>query len=102
MRNLSRALLTGGLGFAMSCVIAACGGGAGLLSGDQANSLNNQLNQISSALAQRHCRAAEAAAHGLVLEVANLPGTVSPRLRQDLDLGANTILTRAAQQCHQA
>ena len=35
-------ILAGGLGFAVSCLVA-CGGGAGLLSGDQSIALNGQL-----------------------------------------------------------
>jgi len=99
MRNVHRALLASGLGFAVSC-IAACGGGAGLLSGDQAGTLNNQLNQISAALAAGRCSAAETAAHRLLQEAASLPSTVDSRLRQDLDLGAETISQLAPKQCH--
>lgn len=100
MRNLRRALLAGGLGFAVSC-IAACGGGTGLLSGDQANTLNNQLSALSADLAAGHCRAARATAQRLVQQVGNLPGTVDSRLRQDLDLGAVTVSQLAGQQCRQ-
>lgn len=102
MRNFPRALLVGGLGFSASCVIAACGGGAGLLSGDQANSLNNQLSQIQTALGQGHCDAARSAAQGLLTEVANLPVSVSSRLRQDLTLGATQVSQLARTQCHPA
>lgn len=99
MRNLRRALLAGGLGFVVSC-IAACGGGAGLLSGDQANTLNNRASEISGDLAAGRCGAARTAAASLVQDVGNLPSTVEARLRQDLDLGANTISQLAVQQCH--
>lgn len=101
MRSLRRALLAGGLGFAVSC-LAACGGGAGLLSGDQANTLNNQLNRISGELAAGHCRAVQSAAQGLVEKVAALPSSVDSRLRQDLDLGATTVSQLAAKQCRPA
>lgn len=99
MRNLKRALLASGLGFAVS-LIAACGGGAGLLTGDQANTLNSKASEVSSALAAGHCGAAKTAARGLVQEVANLPNTVDGSLRQNLDLGATTISQLASQQCH--
>jgi hypothetical protein len=99
MRNLRRALLASGLGFATS-FIAACGGGAGLLSGDQANTLQNQLSRVSSALSARKCAAAKAAADRLVEQVAGLPTTITTPLLQDLDLGARTIRQLAATQCH--
>ena len=97
MRNLRRALLASGLGFAVS-FIASCGGGAGLLSGDQANTLNNQLDQISAGLSAGHCRAARSAARGFVQQVSNLPSTVNVTLRQDLDAGANTVSPGAEHQ----
>ena len=50
-----RALLAGGLGFAVSFLVA-CGGGSGLLSADQASSLNGQLDQVSSAVERRPLR----------------------------------------------
>ena len=49
MRYAPRAILAGGLGFAVSCV-AACGGGAGLLSGDQSIALSGQADAVSSAV----------------------------------------------------
>ena len=56
MRFLPRALVACGTGFAVS-LLAACGGGAGLLSGDQANSLSNQLDQVGAAVGSRNCAA---------------------------------------------
>ena len=49
MRYAPRAILACGLGFAVSFVVA-CGGGSGLLSGDQSNALSGQAEQISSAV----------------------------------------------------
>jgi hypothetical protein len=101
MRKLERALLAGGLGFAVSC-IAGCGGGAGLLSGDQANTLNNRLSQISGALQAGHCGAVPGAAQQLISEVASLPSTLNGSLRQNLDNGANTVSQLAVAQCRPA
>lgn len=99
MRNLRRALLASGLGFSVS-LIAACGSNTGLLSGDQANTLNNQASQISADLSAGHCDAALAAARTLQQDVSNLPSSVSSSLRQDLDLGATRISQLTPQQCH--
>lgn len=98
MRNLRRALLASGLGFAVS-LIAACGSDTGLLSGDQANTLNNQASQISADLSAGRCDAALAAARSLQQEVGNLPSSISSSLRQDLDLGATKISQLTPQQC---
>ena len=57
MRYAPRAILAGGLGFAVSCV-AACGGSAGLLSGDQSIALSGQGNEINSAVQSGDCGAA--------------------------------------------
>ncbi len=101
MRKLPRALLAGGLGFAVSLIIAACGGGAGLLSGNQASTLNNQLSQISGDIQAGHCGAAQKAANQLLAQVQSLGGGVSAKLRQDLALGASTISRLTPAQCHQ-
>jgi hypothetical protein len=102
MRLLPRALLAGGLGFTVSLVVAACGGGSGLLSGDQANTINSQLNQISSALAAGDCRAVSSATVNLSNAVANLPSGVNPTLRSNLDQGVSTVGQLANQQCKPA
>lgn len=101
MRYLSRALVAGGLGFAVS-LIAACGGGAGLLSGGQASGLNSQLDRVSSALAAGQCGAVQSGTRSLVNGVSNLPSTVNTTLRQDLSQGASTVSQLAAQQCTQS
>jgi hypothetical protein len=101
MRHLPRALLAGGLGFAMS-LIAGCGGGAGLLSSDQAGNLNSQLDQVSSAVAAGHCDAARNAASSFSQAVFNLPSTISGTLKTDLGSAANTISQLVPQKCHQA
>ena len=98
MRFMPRAILAGGAGFAVS-LLAACGGGAGLLSGDQSNALSSRLDQISSSLAAGNCRAVGNASSGLVNDVANLPSTINRTLREDLHHGAQTVTQLAVHQC---
>ncbi len=100
MRYAPRAILAGGLGFAVSCV-AACGGGAGLLSGDQSIALSGQGNEISSAVQSGDCGAAVNASAALNRDVATLPVTVNPTLRSNLNQGALTIAQLAATDCRQ-
>ena len=100
MRFLPRALVACGTGFAVS-LLAACGGGAGLLTGDQANSLSNQLDQVGAAVSSGNCGAASNAAQTFSNAVDNLPRTVNTTLRADLSQGGATVADLAARQCHQ-
>jgi hypothetical protein len=100
MRFLPRALVACGTGFAVS-LLAACGGGAGLLSGDQANSLSSQLDRVSAAVGSHDCGGASNASQGLGNAVGALPSTVNSTLRQDLSQGAATVGQLAAKDCQQ-
>jgi hypothetical protein len=100
MRYAPRAILAGGLGFAVSC-LAACGGSAGLLSGDQSIALSGQGNEINSAVQSGDCGAAVNASAALNIDVQKLPITVNPTLRANLTQGAVTISQLAARECHQ-
>jgi hypothetical protein len=100
MRFLPRALVACGTGFAVS-LLAACGGGAGLLSGDQSNSLSTQLDQVQAAVGSGNCAAALNASRSFNDAVGNLPATVNPTLRADLNQGGSTVAVLAARQCHQ-
>jgi hypothetical protein len=99
MRFVARALLAGGLGFAAALLVAACGGGSGLLSGDQANTLNSQLDQINSAIGAHNCGAAASASQNFGNSVANLPQTVNTTLRANLSQGASTVSNLASKDC---
>jgi hypothetical protein len=100
MRYAPRAILACGLGFAVSFVVA-CGGGSGLLSGDQSNALSGQADQISSAVQSGNCGAAVNASAVLNGDVQTLPVTVNPTLRQNLSQGASTIAELARRDCRQ-
>jgi hypothetical protein len=100
MRYAPRAILAGGLGFAVSC-LAACGGSAGLLSGDQSIALSGQGNEINSAVQSGDCGAAVNASAALNADVQKLPITVNPTLRANLTQGAVTISRLAATECRQ-
>jgi hypothetical protein len=96
-----RAILAGVLGFAAS-VVVACGGGSGLLSGDQANSLKGQLDQVSTALASGACNNVSGAIGSFSNAVANLPSSVNATLRNNLSQGASTVAQLARQECRPA
>src|SRR5438105_15816116 len=97
MRYVPRALLAGGLGFAMAFVVA-CGGGSGLLSSNQASDLNNQLDQLSSAVQGGQCGSATNVANSFSNAVDNLQG-VNPRLVNNLKQWATTVGQLTAHDC---
>jgi hypothetical protein len=98
MRYASRAVLAGALGFAAAFVVA-CGGGSGLLSSNDASTLNNQLNSVSSALASQNCGDASNATSKLADDVINLPSSINSTLRNNLTQGVSTIAQLARRQC---
>jgi len=100
MRYARRALVAGGLGFVVSFIVA-CGGSGGLLSRDQAGTLNNRLNQVSLALSSGDCGAVSNATSGLSNAVADLPDSVNATLRANLTQGASTVESLATVHCQQ-
>ncbi|HYB31398.1 MAG TPA: hypothetical protein VEF89_32715 [Solirubrobacteraceae bacterium] len=100
MRYAPRAILAGGLGFAASFVVA-CGGGSGLLSGDQSAALNSQADAVASAVQQGNCGAAVNASSVLNNDVLTLPVTINSTLRSNLAQAAGTIAQLAQRDCHQ-
>lgn len=97
-----RAILAGALGFAAAFVVACGGGGSGLLSGNQADTLKSQLDQVSSELASGNCSGVSSASDELTNAVANLPNSVNATLRNNLSQGASTVARLARRQCHPA
>ena len=98
MRYASRAILAGALGFAAAFVVA-CGGSSGLLSSNDASSLNNQLDSVSSALASKNCGDVSSATSRLADDVVNLPSSINSTLRNNLTQGVSTIAQLARRQC---
>jgi hypothetical protein len=91
-------VVAGGLGFAVSCLVA-CGGGSGLLSSDQASTLNSRLDQVSSAVQAGDCGAVTNATEGLSSAVVDLPPSVNSTLRRNLDQGISTVGQLALKDC---
>jgi hypothetical protein len=100
MRHVPRALLAGGLGLAVSFLVA-CGGGKGLLSGDQASTLNSQLDQVSSAVASGNCSAALSAVNSFSSNVSSI-GSLNPTLRDNLTQDATKLAQLATRDCRNA
>jgi hypothetical protein len=98
MRLLPRALLAGGLGFAVALLVA-CGGGDGLLGSNDASTLASQLDQVSAAVSDGHCGGAARGVAAFSQSVANLPVTVNQRLRRNLLQGASTVGVLAQRDC---
>jgi hypothetical protein len=98
MRHAPRALLAGGLGFAVSFLVA-CGGGSGLLTGNQADTLNSQLDQVSAAFQSGQCGAAASAATAFSNAIENLPASVNASLINNLRQGASAVGQLTATNC---
>ena len=98
MRYGARAFLAGSLGFAVAFVVA-CGSGSGLLSGNQASTLNAELTSVSNAIGNGDCASAQAAANRFSSELANLPKGVSTTLINNLDQGILTVGALAQKEC---
>jgi hypothetical protein len=69
----NRAICAGGLGFAVSALVA-CGSSGSLLSPGEAGQLNGQLAQVSQALSASNCPAAASAVQSFQNSVGNLSG----------------------------
>src|ERR1700685_1134769 len=98
MRYAPRALLVGGRGLAASC-LAACGGGAGLLSSDQSNNLNAAVQSLTSAVPSGNCAEAANAADSLRNEGQTLPLSVNPSLKANLSEGVQKVSAYAQTAC---
>jgi hypothetical protein len=99
MRHIPRALLAGGLGFAVALLVAACGGSSGLLSSGQSATLNNQLASVASAIDSKNCTKAGTAAQNFDNDVSNLPSSVSPTLTQNLKQASAALAQQAEPDC---
>jgi hypothetical protein len=98
MRLGLRALVAGGLGFAVA-LIAACGSSNGLLSANTASSLTDQLQQISSDIQRGNCAGAADQLGRLTQQIQNLPSSVNSTLRSNLDQGLTKAQELVASQC---
>ena len=95
MRPALRALVAGGLGFAVS-LIAACGGGSSVLSADQAGALKSQLTRLQSAVNGGDCSGVQNALSQLSAEIANVPNSTA---RANLTEGFDTLQRQATSEC---
>src|SRR5437764_3629203 len=95
MRPALRALVAGGLGFAVS-LIAACGGGSRVLSADQANALSSQLNQVQAAVNRGDCSGIVDSLSQLSAGISNVPNATA---KANLTEGFDTLQSQAKAQC---
>jgi hypothetical protein len=99
MRFAPRALVAGGLGFAVSLIAACGGGGSGLLSSAQASSLSSQIQQVRADLHSGDCNSATSSFQSVAQEIQNLPSSVNATLRANLSQGAATAQSLLQRQC---
>ena len=100
MRHRPRAL-AGGLLAALALSLAACGSSSGLLSSQEAASLNSALDRIHAALKHHECTAAHAHALALKSRVAQLPSSINGTVRSSLEQGVGTVERLVARDCQE-
>jgi hypothetical protein len=96
LRMLGALLLGGATAFLVSC-----GSSNGLLSSNEAGTLNGDVDAVSSAVSAGNCGAAEQRAANLRDHVSGLPGSVDQKLLNALSQGANTVSAQATKACAQ-
>jgi hypothetical protein len=99
MRFAPRALVAGGLGFAVSLIAACGGGGSGLLSSAQASSLSSQIQQARADFNRGDCSGATSVLAQVVQGIQNLPSSVNGTLRSNLNQGVQTVQSLVRSQC---
>lgn len=95
MRPALRALVAGGLGFAVS-LIAACGGGSRVLSADQASALKSQLARLQSAVNAGDCSGVQDSLSQLSSEISSVSNDTA---RANLTEGFDTLQRQAGSEC---
>ena len=95
MRPALRALVAGGLGFAVS-LIAACGGGSQVLSADQAGALSAQLNRLQREVSAGGCTGVQSALSQLSTQIANVSNATA---RANLTEGFDTLQSQESADC---
>lgn len=101
MRYAPRALVGGWLAAASFFVAACASTTRGLLTTQQAGTLNTTLDRISHTFNDHDCVTAQAEAETLRTRIAQLPRSVSPTVRNALSAGALTVEQYVVQDCVQ-
>jgi len=101
LRTLSLTLAT-----AAALTLAACGGGGGsdqgLLPGQTADQIVQNLGSVETLFDQGQCEQAAAKADEVVSDVQALPESVKPKLRQVLEDAAVRLQEKVASDCQTA
>jgi hypothetical protein len=81
--------------------LTACGDTKGLIASNDSSSLQQQLDDVSSAVSDSNCKKAATAVVRFQRKVQGLPSSVDPRLKQRLTEGGQRLATQAAKDCKQ-
>src|SRR3954471_8114106 len=101
MRRAAAILLALSLGLA-SAFLVACGDRNKLLPQSDASAINDKLDSIASAVAARHCTAAQDAVNAAERQAQSLPGKVDPKLQATLQANLEHVARRAQAACTQS
>ncbi|MGO9901413.1 MAG: hypothetical protein ACLP0J_17410 [Solirubrobacteraceae bacterium] len=89
MRFANKAMVAGGLGFAVSALVG-CASSGGLLTTGQAANLNTGLEHVSAAVSSRQCGEVDTAIAALHVSIEKL-GSVNQTLVSNLEQGVQTV-----------
>jgi len=84
---------------ALASVAVACGDRSELLTERRAARLTGDVDRVSEAVRQRDCEATSVRLQELQAEVADLPSSVSSRLRRNLEDGVAQLAAQAQEEC---
>ena len=98
VRRLLPVLLALCLGVCASLLLA-CGNDENLIPSDDAQSINEALDQAKQRIEDHECEVATQAASQVQERVRALPTSVNRKLRERLRSGAQTLVERAEQTC---
>jgi outer membrane biosynthesis protein TonB len=84
---------------ALSALAVACGNSSELLSERRAARLTGDVDRVAEAVRQGDCEATSVRLQELQAEVAELPSSVSPDLRRNLEDGVTRLASQAVEEC---
>ena len=98
MRKLLITLLAGALGLS-SGVLAACGNRNGLIPRTNAEALKHSLDKVAAAAGRHDCARATTALEEAQTRAFNVPASVNPKLRNNIDEGLSRLVQDVDAKC---
>ena len=98
MGRTLRILLPCALGL-IAALLVSCGDTSHLIPGTDADAINQNIDAAASASGDGRCSRADSAVQRAQTHVAQLPSSVDPKLKADLEQGLARLRVTAASEC---